>query len=250
MKNNDVKITYEFLRVDSINIPDYQRGIIPTKIKTIINNFDDKKLGVLKISLRDGIYYIIDGQHRLIACKTLDHTYVMCEVHRGLTYEQEAIMFLEQHNNQTRVSTIDKFNAKVEAKKTQSMNIKAVVEKNGFTLTKGTTRYGIASVSKLEIIENDMGLDILDKTLDTIYKTWYGAASSTDSKILMAVALFIKNTKGFDSKAFIKKLSKIEPKLIIRMGDSDISNTGFERYYAVLNKYYSKGTRKSKKKAS
>ena len=67
----------ETIQIMDLNIKDlissqaYQRNIDQKRISYIVSNFDPHKIGVIKVSFRDGKYYVYDGQHRIAALKVL-----------------------------------------------------------------------------------------------------------------------------------------------------------------------------------
>ena len=85
---------------DLISSQKYQRDIDQKEVAYIVSNFNPHKFGIIKVSFRDGKYYVYDGQHRIAAFKVLNGNqdgFVKCEVHYGLTYEDEAKYFAEQY---------------------------------------------------------------------------------------------------------------------------------------------------------
>lgn len=239
--------TYEMIEVSKIEVPNYQRNTNSRVVKQIVKNFKSAKLGVLIVSLRDGKYYIVDGLHRLTALRMMGHDFVMCEVHRKLSYEDEAELFYTQGNNRINLTAGDIFIGKLEAKDEKAMSIEKTVKLNGFAVIRkgGKAKYTIAAISMIYQIEKLFGLEHLDKTLSVIKNTWDGMAASTDAKILMGVALFLNNN-GVEIPKFIKRLSRIDPVVIIREGNSDISNKENKRFEAVIANYYNKNTSKNR----
>lgn len=250
MKNTEkILPTYEMIELSKIEVADYQRITNSRIVKDIVKNFKSQKLGVLTISLRDGKYYIVDGLHRLTALKMMNHSFAMCEVHRKMKYEEEAELFYSQGDNRRKLATGDVFFAKLEAKDETAMRIESVITSQGFSVLRkgGKSSYKIAAISTVCEIERLYGLRNLNKTLSLIRNTWNGSPSSTDSKILMGVSLFVKNHEDeIKESVFVKRLGKHEPTVIIREGSSDISNKEYKRFEAVIAKYYNKNTSKNR----
>lgn len=251
MITNKLNTTYQMLKVADLKVAKYQRPPQFSRIKEYSSNFNPNQLGVLTISFREGQYWIIDGQHRVLLLKSKGIPYAMCEVHSGLSYEEEAIMFEKINHNRKSVSTIERELALIESGNATAVLVSNILLKHGFTYGKGKSKNAIAAVSTVKTINRIMGVDILSKCLYLIRKCWDGVIQATDAEILMGVSLFIKNNPQFDEKMFIRKLSNIEPKVIIREGKSDITNTGknlagYRRFEAMVTKYYEKGNRKNK----
>lgn len=104
---------------DLISNQPYQRDVDQKRVSYIVTNYNPHKFGIIKVSFRDGKYYVYDGQHRIAAFKVLNDDHdgiVKCEVHYGLTYEDEAKYFAEQYLGSKNVSIIYRWRALYEAK--------------------------------------------------------------------------------------------------------------------------------------
>ena len=78
---------------------DYQRPLDPIRVKKIAGHFNPCLVNEVKVSYRDGKYYIFDGQHTTAALRLrnagdLD---ISCKVFYGLTREDEAKLFSQQN---------------------------------------------------------------------------------------------------------------------------------------------------------
>lgn len=251
----DVQPTYEMLEVKSLKIANYQRIASNVQVKNIVKNFNPKLLGVVKVSYDDGIYNLIDGQHRVLALKILKISFCMCEVHRGLSYQQEAELFSKQSQNRRGLTSGEVFKAKVESQDSYSIDLKNIVEATGFKLSYhgGKSKNQISAIGSLDkICKQKNGTFVLYRTLSLIFACWDGQENATDAKMLQGVAVFIKEFEDkFDDKIFIKKLSKVLPKVIIREGSSDISKDQSKnglnknnKYKEIIRNYYNKGNSK------
>jgi len=54
----------KLIALDECVPTDYQRATSIQQVEKIISEFDESRLGVLTVSLRDGLYRIVDGLHR------------------------------------------------------------------------------------------------------------------------------------------------------------------------------------------
>lgn len=73
----------------------YQRPTEPERVRSIVSQFDPALVNLLKVSARDGHYYVFDGGHTLAALRTINGNKdfpVLCKIYYGLTYEEEAIL--------------------------------------------------------------------------------------------------------------------------------------------------------------
>jgi hypothetical protein len=79
---------YEYKQINSAFIlsdPDYQRTLDVNRVKRIVANFNPNLVNPIKVSLRNGKYYVFDGQHTLAALKMKNNNQnllVECKVYR------------------------------------------------------------------------------------------------------------------------------------------------------------------------
>ena len=78
----------------------YQRTVKERTVQKLVNNWNPIYLDPIVVSYRDGRYNVIDGQHRVTAMKRMSESgktaadvKVLCVVHTGLTYADEAELF-------------------------------------------------------------------------------------------------------------------------------------------------------------
>jgi len=76
----------------------FQRPIRSIQVEKITSNFDENRFGVLTVSYRDGVYYIVDGACRVQIMRNLGYTHAYAMVLTGLTHTQEAKLFIELNN--------------------------------------------------------------------------------------------------------------------------------------------------------
>ena len=96
----------------------YQREIKANKVRYAVAHFDPDKVDIVHVSLRNGTYYIIDGQHTVRILE--EHNGgkplgVLCAVHEGMTYEDEARYYAEQYSKKAVQTTSEIAVAKYEA---------------------------------------------------------------------------------------------------------------------------------------
>ena len=83
----------------------YQRNINTAFVQKIVSEFDPNKVDPVHVSYRDGKYYIIDGQHTVAALEIANGNKpvdVICIVHKGMTYTDEASYYVEQYEKKHR----------------------------------------------------------------------------------------------------------------------------------------------------
>jgi len=171
---------------------DYQRPTNANQVANIVTNFDEAKLGTLHVSEHDGVYNVIDGQHRATVLKQLGYTHAACVIETGLTYEQDAELYRSQNQNKRRLSPADFFKAGLEADDVACRRINDVVNSNGFHVNRGSKDfYKINAIDALFTVYTDFDDTILDQTLCLIASTWPGLARASTSDFLLGVAEFV-----------------------------------------------------------
>ena len=173
---------------------DYQRPTNDKQVADIVTGFDESKLGVLTVSLRDGNYHIVDGLHRSKALKAVGYTHAQCIVLIDLTYEQEAAFFRRQNDNKLRILTYDDFNAGLEEKDERCIKVNEIVKANGFSIARdggGGGFYKLRAIHTLFAIVDEYGYDILNDALCLIAKTWSGISKASQGECLLGMAEFV-----------------------------------------------------------
>ncbi|WP_300534674.1 DUF6551 family protein [uncultured Mameliella sp.] len=106
-----------FLPIANLRIhPAYQRKISRagmTRITRIIDGFTWSRFGALCVALdEDGEFWVVDGQHRMIAARALQLTAVPCVISNA-TLQKQAGDFEGINTTRTGVASIDRFRARV-----------------------------------------------------------------------------------------------------------------------------------------
>jgi hypothetical protein len=211
LSNNTQNLPTNVLLVD----PEYQRSLNKDRAARIAREFNPRQFGYLKVSRRDGNYYVIDGQHRLAAAKILGYTSLPCNVCDGLSRQTEADDFRAQQDNMTRIHTRDQFKAAVTANDEESVSIAKTVADYGYALQGlglGTKDADcICSIGTLQRIVRGSadGFKVLDLTLYLVRMTWDGQNKATHGFVLGGTAAFVKRFVGkdFNYENFVKQLS-------------------------------------------
>lgn len=112
--------------------PAYQRHAIDSKIKMIASAWSWLACGAIIVGKRGGEYWVIDGQHRVIAAKSRsDIDRLPCLVFETVSVEQEARGFLDANTGRKPVSSIDKFRASIAAGDEVAIYVDSVFQELG-----------------------------------------------------------------------------------------------------------------------
>ena len=246
IKGEDVKIML-LNTADLVSSQPYQRDLDQKKIAQIVSNYDKHKFGIPKVSYRDGKYYVYDGQHRTVAIKTLNGNkdcFIQCEVHFGLTYEDEAAYFAQQYDGATRVDLMYQWRAWYEAKKEPVYTIVNTVSGIGIEVpfTKAKAKNRIIALKQL----NDMWKKLGQK--DTLYllglmkQFWNGDQNTYNKNIMEGMKEFYSTYKGdIDESIFVKQMKKTDPIRIEARGKTDLVSTGGLKFAKMIWDDYNHG---------
>ncbi len=163
----------QFVRLGSMAIPPHaQRDFKPHKVDQILAEFDLDVFGLPVVSERRGIFYILDGQHRVAAIKAWigdgwEDQRIECRVYKGLTEADEADKF-DRLNDAMPVSVFDKFRIRVNAKREVETRIKQLVEKEGLKISKDKIPGAIGAVGTLRRVYVRSSEAALSKSLRII----------------------------------------------------------------------------------
>lgn len=182
--------------------PVAQRELNNNWSNTLAETFDINKMGTLVVSHRDGIFWIVDGQHRASALRKWakrefgdDWTEWTVEVrcHEGLDEVGEAQLFLAL-NSRRPVSPFDNFKVGVTAEIPEPSDVNRIVMSLGLKVAREKKQNTIAAVSPLMRIYRDNGAVVLRKTLTVIRDAWEGIGF--DSAVIDGVGMFIGRYEG------------------------------------------------------
>ena len=97
---------------------EYQRNLSINHVKKAASNFDLYQINPVKVSRRNGINYVFNGQHTIEIVALVSEsreTPVWCMVYDDLEYTHEADIFANQMKYVKPLMTYENFMAKVEA---------------------------------------------------------------------------------------------------------------------------------------
>lgn len=231
---------------DLVSNQQYQRKLSLRHVDNAAAEFNVFEINPVKVSRRDGINYVFDGQHtaEIVAKESGSRdTPVWCMVYDGLDYKLEAYVFANQKKFARTLTPYEIFMANVEAEEETELTIKALAESYSLTITnKSKTNGGLCAISALEFIFRKYGYHILDQTLYITVSTWEGDPVSLCATILKGIARLLDcYGESLRADLFVERLSRVPVKEIIRSARE--RNNGSLGYAEALLTYYNKKTR-------
>lgn len=224
---------------------DYQRNLSQHHVEKAAKNFDLYQVNPVKVSRRNGINYVFNGQHTieiiaLVSCSR--DTPVWCMVYDDLIYEHEADIFANQMKYVKPLLPYEIFMANIEAGNDKQLIIRDLVESYDLTIAANTTPGGICAVATLENIHDKYGYHMLDHVLRLIVATWEGAAMSFSANMMNGLARFL-NAYGDAIKddVFKERLGRASVKEVSRTAkDRRSGSLGYAEAFLI---YYNKKSR-------
>lgn len=201
---------------------EYQRNLSQYHIDLAAKNFDLYQINPVKVSRRNGINYVFNGQHTIEIVAQVSgsrETPVWCMIYDDLCYEEEADIFANQMKYVKPLTPYEIFLANIEAANDQQLIIKELVESYGLVLSNKKAPNNIAAITTVENIYEKYGYQILSNVLRIVIATWEGECYSLSSNVLNAIAkLLITYGDSFDEEIFKARLGEIPIKQVLRVG--------------------------------
>ena len=210
---------------------DYQRPVHEIDVEPLVREWDDKLFEPLVVSFRDGRFYLIDGQHRLTALHRLNNgkdVMVLCRVHTGMTYEEEAEMCARLAKSKKPLSLAQSVKAYMEAGTNPDINeIQRLMKYRGFSWAVDKTssnQHRITATSAVLRAYKLVGASLFDRLLLLLDRTWGGNPDSLNAYMISGTALFLKTYETeMNENVFIQRLSAVYPAEIVRRSKADFS---------------------------
>lgn len=245
------KSNYRRMTINSeklISDQDYQRAIDERRVRRIVAGFNPDLVNEPKVSSRDGLFYVFDGQHTVAALKMMNnnrHLPIECKVYTGLTRQDEARLFAEQNGFSKPVATSDRIRALYTAGDVDICDMRETLEGLGITcnFSNNKASYKIVAYGTVLRIFTNVPREDFIQIIELIKQSWGGDADSFSREILSGMHMFYITYKGIlsFSKA-VNKFGKVSPLKIVRDGKL-YPLGGVKRFASQLVAIYNKGSK-------
>lgn len=218
---------------------EYQRTLSQSHIQRTAANFDLYQINPVKVSRREGVNFVINGQHTIeivAAVSGSRDTPVWCMVYDDLEYEQEADVFANQQTYVKKLLPYEIFMANIEAGNDNQLIIKALVESFDLRIS-GNARPGtICCIATLEELYHKYGYDVLQRALRLAVVTWEGEKESLSSNILKGIThLICAFGDELKDETFREKVGRSSAREISRMArERKAGSIGYAEAMLVL----------------
>lgn len=234
---------FELIRIcDLVSNQEYQRNLSILLVKSAVEEYDLHQINPVKVSRRDGINYVYDGQHTVeivAAASGSRQTPVWCMVFDDLNYEEEAEVFANQQKHKKNLTPYEVFKANVEAGKDKQLLIRDLLATYGLYASPTKANGGVLAIGTVEKIYDKYGFETLNRVFQLIVATWEGDQNSLSSSMLNGVARIVDAYQDkLRDNVFAQKLGMVSPKEIIR--NARERRSGSLGFAEVMVQYYNK----------
>ena len=215
------QVHFELIPINNlVSNQDYQRNLSQKHIQRAAEHFDPYQINPIKVSRRDGINYVFNGQHtiEIVALASGSReTPVWCMVYDDLNYQHEADIFANQMKYVKPLQPYEIFIANLEAGSDEQLLIRDLVGSYNLSISNKRAPGNICAVSTLEGIFQKYGYHVLDRTLRLCVGTWEGDVNSFSANMLNAIAkLCATYGESLNDEVFKEKLSAVSLKALMR----------------------------------
>ena len=249
---SSIKTLYKLMEINSrdLEIPDeYQRRLNTERVAKIAAGFNERIANEPKVSLRDGHYYVFDGQHTISARKHLNggnDLPILCKVYYGMTEAEEARLFAMQTGYSAALTPSAKLRANLHGEEKASSEFYEATEEAGFHI--GFERGGgvgrIICINTAFAEFKRVGADIYKEALTILLEAWGGDPESLRAEVLQGFIHFVKLYHDeYDRNRLIYSLRSYEPNFIYVAGKAEKELRGVKRYVNIFYRIYN-GRRK------
>lgn len=233
-----------------ISSQDYQRPVNQKNVQLIKDGYSKELVNPVKVSLRNGKYYVFDGQHTLTVLTEMFgvNCIIPCLVYTGLTYEREAELFAKQDIYKRKLNSREQYKGLYEANDTDITNFINLCEKAGFSvgLNGGNSApLRIMNVKFMyETVYKKRGADHLNRLLRIIKGAYHDEVGGMRDPIVKGLDVFVTLYDGeFSEERLVAALKTVSPLVITRNGKADMTHTGSTRFAVQIFDIYNRGKR-------
>jgi len=214
-------VHFELLPIKNlVSSQDYQRNLSLAHIQRTVENFDLHQVNPVKVSRRDGINYVFNGQHTIEVIAAVSgsrETPVWCMIYDDMDYTIEADTFANQQKYIKPLIPYEIFMANIEAGNDTQLMIKSLVESYGLTISSTRSPGSVCAISTLEGIHDKYGFHVLDRTLRLCVGTWEGEPDSLSGNMLKGIAhLIMSFGESMRDDVFKDKIGKVSARELSR----------------------------------
>lgn len=190
-----------------------QRDFNERHADKIASNFDPDLFDDLVVTLPNGngIYHVVDGQHRKAAIQKLygEDEKVPCRIVTATDPARAAEIFDKINTGRRAPNGVEKFNVRVAAGYETEIAVHKVATNLGYRIAHSVEEGTIRAVSALLNVYKNYGLEVLKETLMTIKGTWDRDPHAVDGPIIEGYGALLAEHRGhMDWKRLREQIGK------------------------------------------
>jgi hypothetical protein len=209
----------------------YQRPLSQDRVWLIATTFTWALYDPLWVAdrRRRGTLYVVDGRHRLAAAGILGSSLVKevpCQIRVTESVEEEARIFVELQEKRRKITSAQRFAAKLVFRDPLALDLQGILSKHGFKVV--SDKFGgsaidaaqneITAVGTLESIYRAGGRNRVHAVLSIIREAWDGMPPTTSAWMLRAVSRMLEREPGKKPETFARRLAQKDPWGLIERG--------------------------------
>lgn len=213
-------------------------------------NMDLDKLGIPIVNLRGGIYWIIDGQHRIEALKMwfapADPGQIPCEVYEDLSDSEMADIFLGRDDRRP-INVFEKFSVACTAGRSRETDIRRAIESNGLKVSQTKEPGCVGAIGACAKVYDLGGPIVLGQAVRTIRDAFGADAKAFDGQLIQGLGLIFNRFNGrTNEKRLVTQLSSFRygARGVLQSAETKRERTGNNKAHCVaatLVDIYNKG---------
>lgn len=230
-----------YIRPSELQTPVYQRSTTASRVNRIASSFDPDALGAVTVARRtDGAMVVIDGGHRVAACRKIEYDEkILAIVHDGLSLAEEARLFLSLNDAKT-VHAVDKYRASVFAEDPVALKIEKIVTDRGWRVAFSKASGSIPAVAAIYRIiglkrEESSGLALLADTLTVTTNAWGHDGDGVQGFLIEGIAKVIHRYPEINLNRLTAVLSGQSPKYLRVHGGALADMSGWSKSAGVAS---------------
>lgn len=191
-----------------------QREFDEKRARRIADNFHPGALGALSVAPAiNGVYRIVDGQHRAAALRMLGHTVAPCVISPEQSIEEQARDFRLINTERRSVNSIALFKVRLTEGDPQTVEINEVVEACGFHVAQslGRSPSAISAVEALNAVYGSGGARGLKNTLSMIRAGWPDQPEAIAGVTIRGTHLFLATYEDVVRRDILIRAMQREP---------------------------------------
>lgn len=228
-----------------------QRKFRKAHAEEIAANLDLNKLGIPIVNFRSGIYWLIDGQHRVAALKTFfapeDAGQIECQVFHDLQDSEMAEIFLAVNAERRAVSAFTNFQVSCTADRESESDIRRIVEANKLKISREHDTGCINAVSAMRKVYDAAGGVVLGQVLRVLRDGFASDSSAFDGQMIRGLGYVFGRYNGkTNEKHLAEQFSKLQhgPRTVLQRAETLRERTGNQKgqcVAAAVVETYNKG---------